>query len=118
MPPLDCGHPEDTADEMALYEAMMRGDRSLRHERRFITRMVTVWARVTSAAVRDGKGSFWSGIRTRHYRTEKCAERLRLSEERYRLLASNFPNGIVMLFDRDLRLPCRAGGWGGWISKT
>lgn len=104
---LDCGHPEDTADEMALYEAMMSGE--IDHyvmERRFITRDGRIiWARVTSAAVRDGKGQLRFGLEFVQDITEQknVQERLRLSEERYRLLASNFPNGIVMLFDRDLR---------------
>ncbi|MEW5974221.1 MAG: PAS domain S-box protein [Acidobacteriota bacterium] len=34
---------------------------------------------------------------------QQAVEALRKSEERYRALAENFPNGVVLLFDHDLR---------------
>ena len=40
---------------------------------------------------------------------------LRASENRYRTLATNFPNGIVMLFDLELRFQHRGWCWIGFI---
>ena len=37
------------------------------------------------------------------HRRRRALEALRASEERYRAMAENFPNGVVLLFDHDLR---------------
>ena len=56
------------------------------------------------------------GERTREL---ACAnEALRKSEERYRNLAQNFPNGVVALFDPELRYTLAAGAGLGQLGIT
>lgn len=55
--------------------------------------------------VRDQQGTVQGGMVVSHDITEhkRAEEAMRISEQRYRTLMKNFPDGAVMLFDRDLR---------------
>lgn len=67
------------------------------------------------AIVGLGLLSRWSLYRSRRYQNEAIVqlnatiEQMRQQAVQYRLLASNFPQGVVMLYDRDLRYTLAAG---------
>ncbi|HEX2912495.1 MAG TPA: PAS domain S-box protein [Chloroflexia bacterium] len=75
-------------------------------EKRYIHKKGTlIWALVTRTLVRDkmDRPLYYiiqiQDITQRH----RAEQALQESEERYRSLARNFPNGAIILFDRDLR---------------
>jgi diguanylate cyclase (GGDEF)-like protein/PAS domain S-box-containing protein len=61
--------------------------------------------------MRDNKGQItgWLTAITDTSALKQAQQQLRTSEEVYRTLAENFPNGIVSLFDRDLRCTLMEG---------
>ncbi|ELY50803.1 PAS domain-containing protein [Natronococcus jeotgali] len=61
--------------------------------------------------ITDGSGEVVRGVLTQTDITERRGYRRRLeeSEQRYRTLAENFPNGVVALFDDDLRYTAAGG---------
>jgi PAS domain S-box-containing protein len=85
---------------------VQRSSEPLASEYRGLTRDGrVVWLRDTARVVRDTDGTplFLQGI-TLDITEQKVAEQaLRESEQLYRTLAHNFPNGAVFLFDHDLR---------------
>lgn len=70
--------------------------------------------------MRDNKGqtSGWLTAVTDISDLKKAQQQLRDSEELYRTLAQNFPNGIVGLFDRDLRCTLLAGDGIGLLKEN
>jgi len=103
----DYAHPEELEEEARLYREVVEGKRD--HyvvERRFKSKGGRdLWLRVMGSAVRDPEGRFRFGLGFFQDVTEQreAQEALQRSEARYRLLASNYPNGFVLLYDPDLR---------------
>ncbi|MGV8041871.1 MAG: PAS domain S-box protein [Thermoanaerobaculaceae bacterium] len=64
-----------------------------------------IWVRDFPHAIRDeaGKVSYFDGVLVDVTEQKQAQEAVRQSEELYRTLARNFPDGAVCLFDHDLR---------------
>lgn len=70
--------------------------------------------------MRDNKGQTtgWLTAVTDISDLKQAQQQLRDSEELYRTLAKNFPNGVVGLFDRDLRCTLLAGDGMGLLKEN
>ncbi|QLG51003.1 PAS domain-containing protein [Natrinema halophilum] len=64
-----------------------------------------IWFEVHAYPSKSGLSIYFRDITERKEREQKLIE----SEQRYRTLAENFPNGIVTMFDEDLRYTLAAG---------
>lgn len=100
-------HPDDVESNLSLFRAALAGKiDNYQVEKRFIHKDGhPVWALVSVGLVRDAAEQlryFVSQVQdiTERKRIEGA---LRASEERYRAVVSNFPRGVVLLFERDLR---------------
>lgn len=106
--------PEEARRGEGLYrELVEQGRDTYSMERMLIAKGGTeIWVRMTASAVRDGSGRLLFGVGFFQDITgqRETLERLRCSEERYRELARNLPNSMVMLYDRDLRYTLVDGG--------
>ena len=106
--------PEEAEEEGDLFKEMnYEGRDTYAMERRALTKDGRyIWVRLTGSAVRDSDGRLLFGVGFFQDITAQkdVMERLRCSEERYRELARNLPNSMVMLYDRDLRLILVEGG--------
>ena len=99
--------PPTLADELApRYEAALDG-RSDSFEAEFDGRIFEFQV----VPVRDNDGDVFAALGMSWDITERKASQRKLeeSERRYRTLAEHFPNGVVTLFDRDLRYTLAAG---------
>lgn len=105
---------EEARREEGLYREMVEEGRdTYSMERRLIVKGgKEIWVRMTASTVRDGSGRLLFGVGFFQDITgqREMMERLRCSEERYRELAGNLPNSMVMLYDRDLRYTLVDGG--------
>ncbi|WP_276299638.1 PAS domain S-box protein [Halorussus lipolyticus] len=101
------GLPEELADVVAPhYEAALDGETATFEE--------TIDGKIYQfyfLPVRDADGEVFAALGMSQDVTEreKYRNRLEASERRYRTLVENFPNGIVTLFDRDLRYTLAEG---------
>lgn len=106
--------PGEAEEEEDFFKEMKEGRRDTYSiERKVLTKGgKEIWARVTGSAVRDSTGRLRYGVGFFQDITaqKEVMERLRCSELRYRELARNLPNSMVMLFDRDLRYVLVDGG--------
>ncbi len=103
----DVMHPDDLDSNLGLFRHALAGEIESYHlEKRFIHKQgYVVWGLVSAGVVRDAMGQLLYIVgQVQDITTRKQAEEaLRESEERYRVVASNFPHGAVLLFDEDLR---------------
>jgi len=105
-------HPDDRARVLDAVGRAQASDAPVPDEYRSITRDGrVVWLQDAARVVRDeaGKPLFMQGITLDITERKVAEEAVRSSERLYRLLASNFPNGAVILFDRDLRFTIADG---------
>ncbi len=103
----DITHPDDIENDLRLHEKLCAG--TLPHyqkEKRYITKSGgLVWANVTVSLIKNRAGNilYTMGMVEDIAGRKRIEEILRTSEERYRTLVKHFPNGTVILFDRNLR---------------
>lgn len=69
------------------------------------SKQLSRWIEVRAYPSGSGLSVFWRDITEQ----KQAQEALRKSEEQYRTLASHFPNGAVLAFDRDLRYTLAEG---------
>ncbi|MBW4576560.1 MAG: PAS domain S-box protein [Aphanothece sp. CMT-3BRIN-NPC111] len=100
-------HPDDRQRNLELFQPLIQRQKEYcRHEIRYLTkeggyRWIEVFARLTLDA--DNSISGTSGTLNDITERKLAEEALRKSENLYRKLAKNFPNGAVLLFDKNLR---------------
>jgi PAS domain S-box-containing protein len=101
-----CLHPDDVAQDDADM-LLLRSNQSVITEVRIFRKDKTVrWVRVYAKPIWDTEQNILVGISggVRDITESKQAQdALRESEHRYRILAENIPNSVVILFDTDLR---------------
>jgi len=105
-------YPDDRARVLEAVGRAQASDAPVPEEYRSITRDGrVVWLQDAARVVRDEAGQplFMQGITLDITERKVAEEAVRTSERLYRLLASNFPNGAVILFDRDLRFTIADG---------
>jgi PAS domain S-box-containing protein len=103
----DITHPEDIDNDLQLHRELCAGlIPHYQKEKRYVTKSGdVVWASVTVSLIRDRSGNilYTMGMIENIGARKRIEKILRTSEERYRTLVKNFPNGTVILFDRNLR---------------
>jgi PAS domain S-box-containing protein/putative nucleotidyltransferase with HDIG domain len=100
-------HPDDLAADLESLHQMLAGTIPYYHmEKRYLHKQGNViWILLSVSLVRDASNAplyFITQIQDITARKE-AEQALRHSEELYRALTHNFPNGSVVLFDHDLR---------------
>jgi PAS domain S-box-containing protein len=104
----DITHSEDIDDDINLHKELCAGlIPYYKREKRYVSKSgKLVWASVTVSLIRDKEGAVAYAMEmVENIALRKQIEEiLRTSEERYRTLVKNFPNGTVILFDRELKL--------------
>ncbi len=104
----DIIHSDDIDNDIGLHRELCAGlIPYYKKEKRFLAKTgKLVWANVTVSLIKDRKGTavYTMNMVENIASRKQIEEILRTSEERYRTLVKNFPNGTVILFDRDLRL--------------
>lgn len=107
MSPVVLTHPDDFEAERVEVGRVIQGEQSgFQIEKRYIRKDgALIWARLTASMLSIGseQEQFVLGIVEDITERKQAEERLQLSEERYRTLVENFPNGVVALFDHELR---------------
>jgi PAS domain S-box-containing protein len=98
------------AGEIKLYETEKRYRHAQGH---------WVWVHLAASLVRDRAGApaFFINYTRDVTRERERAEALRRSEALYRAVAHNFPSGLVILFDHDLRFLLVDGGIAGTLER-
>ncbi len=109
----DLTHPDDAAVEAEQFNRILAGAiDSYSLEKRFVCKngdIIYTSMSVGCARLSDGCVDYLVGL-VQDISEQKQAEAAReKSEELYRTLARNFPNGAVFLFDRDLRYTLAEG---------
>ena len=100
-------YPDDVGPNLLLFHRALTGEiDSYQLEKRFITkRGDLVWGHLSAGVVRDAEGRplYIVGQVQDITERKRAEEAVRESEERYRALVNNFPQGAVLLFGLDLR---------------
>lgn len=106
-------HPDDFDNNQALTEALFTGHKdSYQIEKRYLHKNGhVVWGRLTASVVRkaNGEPAFGIGMVEDISEQKKTEDALRQSEARYRAIAEQFPNGMLALYDHDLRYTLASG---------
>ncbi|HEX2349423.1 MAG TPA: PAS domain S-box protein [Ktedonobacterales bacterium] len=104
---MDLTYPDDKEANMSLFHASMADEiDSYQLEKRLIHKQGhVVWAVVSAGVVRDALRHPLYVIGQVQDVTERkqAEEAQRASEERYRAVVTNFPRGVVLIFDDELR---------------
>jgi PAS domain S-box-containing protein len=87
-----------------MYERAMYEQETVSFEE-YYPEPLNAWFEVRTYPSETGLSVYFRDVTERHERERRLAE----SERRYRTLAESFPNGIVTLFDHDLRYTLAAG---------
>jgi diguanylate cyclase (GGDEF)-like protein/PAS domain S-box-containing protein len=105
-------HPEDREPVLAGWDMAVRtGDPFVADYRMIAADGREVWIQDEAIIIVDehGQPSYWQGIWLDVTQRRQQHEELRRKDGLYRTLAHNFPNGYVVLFDRDLRAQVAEG---------
>jgi Amt family ammonium transporter len=105
-------HQDDRDWVLAHEEQANRTGMPFRIEFRFIARDGhVVWIQDEARLIHDDGGQplYWQGFWIDISERKRAEDALRRSEELYRTLAHHFPNGYVILFDRELRAQIAEG---------
>jgi PAS domain S-box-containing protein len=101
-------HPDEFKRDAAGGRALLEGAIKLYEtEKRYLhAQGHWVWVKMTATMVRDRASapSFFINYTRDVTRERERSEALRRSEALYRAVAHHFPNGVVIVFDRDLRI--------------
>lgn len=101
-------HPEDRESSLAEFQKLSQGINTVAFESRLLCQNGSYkWFSWNAIPVIEQESYYSVG---RDITEQKqLEEALRKNEELYRTLASNFPNGAVLLFDRDFRFTLAEG---------
>ena len=92
----DVAHPDDRDDLARTTRAAIERLTPYRWEGRFVVRGEIRWVRIESDPVATPQGSLWSGVISDITERRLIEEKLRQSEELYRLLTELGPNAITV----------------------
>jgi PAS domain S-box-containing protein len=102
----DITFPEDRQGDRELVERLMRGEEDTNsHRKRYLRKDGSVvWVQVAASLLRSGSGEplHFVGVVEDVTEQMRAGEALRQSEERFRCLVENAPEGILV--ERDLRI--------------
>jgi len=103
---IEAVHPDDRTHMERMLELQREGDLTSVEYRIVHPDGSVRWIQRRSFPIRNNEGEVYriAGIAQDITERIRAEQALRLSEERYRKVAENFPNGAVITYDKDLRV--------------
>lgn len=104
-------HPQDRLRILTEWEEFIKSKNMFLSEYRFVNKQQIIWVLGQAIPEKDREGNVigYVGTITDITQRKKIESELQKSEELYRTLARNFPNGAVHLFDENLRFTLSDG---------